>query len=121
MEPMNVGIRPCGRAYSRGAAEGCSLDTKQAIWTLVVKTPLEADVRFLIVGGWAKGFHDHKHVADDHLFVEFSTANWSKLRIALAHPDVAAGYKRPGAVKLLVGSHGYGSMDQWAQPSIARS
>lgn len=66
------------------------MNTKQGIWTLVVRTLLDAGVRFLIVGGWAREFHGHEHQARDlDLFVEFSAENWPKLRMALQQFNVS--------------------------------
>ena len=65
------------------------MDARQGIWTFVVRTLLDAGVRFLIVGGWAREFHGHKHQARDlDLFVEFSAENWPKLQMALQQFDV---------------------------------
>ena len=65
--------------------------TRQRTWILVVRTLLDAGVRFLIVGGWAREFYGHEHQAGDlDLFVEFSAENCSKLRMALQQFHVGA-------------------------------
>jgi len=50
----------------------------------VVRAFLDAGVRFLIIGGRAVRFHGLARLAKDlDLLVEFSAANWPKLRMAL--------------------------------------
>jgi hypothetical protein len=60
------------------------MNTKQGVWELVLGTLLEAGVRFLVVGGWAREFHGLDHHADDlDLFIEFSAENWGHLQAAM--------------------------------------